>query len=228
MVLRPRHGRSARTIGASLSATANFRSGWKIVFTADVPSDSVHGGRLLLSAPVLVDLPVEQTLWSVTAASAGNSAGSRAITGSTSRGGSMAVVGAAPATAIHQDLVRLQTISQLLDSVASAPAAGPDDQNNRWFAPWSHRFQVARGAVDRRLVREGSIGGSPRGRRRSQEDRRAAIQAEPSFGNRHISRRFTRWAARGRRSRSMFGANPMNQPRPSRASTFMASVRLWL
>ncbi len=68
----------------------------------------------------------------------------------------MTVVGAAPATAIHQDLIRLQTISQLLESVASAPAAGPDDQINRWFAPWTHRFLVARGAVDRRIVREGS------------------------------------------------------------------------
>jgi len=127
----------------------------EVVFTADVAGESAGNGRLLLSAPVLRDLPVEQTLWSVTAATDGNSVGNNVVGGS-AIGGNMAVAGAAPTTAIHQDLIRLETISQLLESTATAPAAGPDDQIARWFAPWTHRLLVARAAVDRWRAREGS------------------------------------------------------------------------
>ena len=68
----------------------------------------------------------------------------------------MAVAGAAPVTTIHQDLIRLETISQLLESTAGALAAGPNDPIASWFAPWAHRLLVARSAVDRWRAREGS------------------------------------------------------------------------
>ena len=115
----------------------------EVVFTADLPSEPSGKGQLLLSAPVLVDLPVEQTLWSVAAAN-----------GRTSTSGGTAVAGAAPTTAIHQELIRLETISKLLDSADRAPAAGPDDPVANWFAPWRHRSLLARGAVDQCRVRE--------------------------------------------------------------------------
>jgi hypothetical protein len=116
----------------------------EVVFAADLRGEPGND-RLLLSAPVLVDLPVEQTLWSVIAAN-----------DHPSTGGNMAVAGAAPTTAIQQNLIRLETISKLLESAGGALPAETDDPIMNWLAPWRHRLLLARGAVDRCRVREGS------------------------------------------------------------------------
>lgn len=108
----------------------------EVVFTAELKEAS-RNGRLLLPAPVLIDLPVEQTLWTVSAASDG------------AVGGSLNVAGAAPATAVDQDLIRLRTISQLLESAGSPPATDSGDQLAKWFGPWSDRLRMARAAIDR-------------------------------------------------------------------------------
>jgi hypothetical protein len=142
----------------------------EIVFTADLPSETASSGHWLLSAPVLVDLPADQTLWSVTATTAASASGGNVAAGGISGGGVVGdsvadgsvpgniatAVGPAPATALHQNLIRLETILQLIESAGSAPAAEPDGQFVRWLPLWAHRLLVARGAVDRCRVREGS------------------------------------------------------------------------
>ena len=163
----------------------------EVVFTADSPKDLGSNRQLLLSAPVLVDMPVEQTLWSVTAAADGSAIGGDANAGGTAVAGLRA-----GDRAIHQELIRRGNTF----AVAQVGRKRSDIRARR--SDCKLVCIVDESAADRSRRRrqmgrphEGdSLGGEPRRRRRNRGNRRRASEVSSSPGNRKPDRRKIRLA----------------------------------
>ncbi|MBW3595986.1 MAG: hypothetical protein KY475_01780 [Planctomycetes bacterium] len=103
-----------------------------VVYIGRVPAGAT-GEAVSIPAPVLVNLPVERTLWTV------------------HRPGGGVQLAAEPSqriSASRQDLLRMRNIAGLVDLPADVEAEQSPEELARWYLPWSRRwFAVRRGAA---------------------------------------------------------------------------------
>lgn len=136
--------------GAAAQRTAQGENNWSIwlgdnklprrlevVFAGEVKSTA--GKMDSLPEPRLVDMPVERTLWSV---SAPRSYGPGALPKESS------------ISELRHELVRYESTTTLADSAAGLLLEESSDNLLRWYAPWGRRF-LDSGAALRRLLSSG-------------------------------------------------------------------------
>ena len=105
------------------------------VIFAGRPSSSVKIDSL--PAPQLVDLPVERTLWSI---SAPRSFGPATLRRESS------------ISQLRHELLRYEATTALADSAAGLLLEESPENLNRWYAPWAKRFLDSRAALNRFLT----------------------------------------------------------------------------
>jgi hypothetical protein len=109
----------------------------EVVYASRLPLDDASESLVHLSAPQIIGIPVERTLWSVYAPSSAAGTPESAL---------------APASLLEQDLVRLEAVGQAISFVAATDVASmPADVVTRWYRPWSERFEALRREIARRL-----------------------------------------------------------------------------
>jgi len=107
----------------------------EVLFSGRLP-ESAAAGSQQLAAPTLDDLPVQQTLWSISAPAPLEL-----------RFGT----GLEPIGRLQQELFRLRTIATMVQQALDVPV---DDleQRDRWFRTWTRRWSAAQGELKRQLV----------------------------------------------------------------------------
>ncbi len=107
----------------------------EVPYVSASTGEADSGSGRTLHCPVLVGIPVEQTLWSVAG-----------LTGADKS----AVSGAMTTSRLDQEMIRLKTTSQLIESAAALLAEEPADTIARWYVPWAQRLRSLRDQIERR------------------------------------------------------------------------------
>jgi hypothetical protein len=99
----------------------------EVIFTGTLEKTS--GAKLQLTAPTLVELPVERTLWSVWAPD---------------EAGTAVLPTGLPISALRQQQLRLEGTAGLIDLATGLLLDESTEDVTRWYTPWLRRFQTSR------------------------------------------------------------------------------------
>ena len=119
----------------------------EVLFSGRLP-ESAAAGSQPLAAPTLNNLPVQQTLWSISGPAQLEF-----------RSGA----GLEPIGRSQQELFRLRTIATMVERALDVPV---DDleQRDRWFRAWTRRWSAAQDEVRRQLVLAEAVEAAPEAR----------------------------------------------------------------